>query len=96
MVFAILILLLLPIINTSNKRNSKFRPIFKFAYWFMVGDFLILGWVGQKPVESPFIEVGIFATAFYFAFFLILLPVVGILESFFLRYTAKISSWEKV
>jgi ubiquinol-cytochrome c reductase cytochrome b subunit len=96
MVFAILILLLLPIINTSNKRNSKFRPIFKFAYWFMVGDFLILGWVGQKPVESPFIEVGIFATAFYFAFFLILLPVVGILESFFLGYTAKISSWEKV
>jgi len=95
MVFAILILLLLPIINTSNKRNSKFRPIFKFAYWFMVGDFLILGWVGQKPVESPFIEVGIFATAFYFAFFLILLPVVGILESFFLGYTAKISSWEK-
>jgi quinol-cytochrome oxidoreductase complex cytochrome b subunit len=89
MVFAILVLLLLPIINTSSKRNSKFRPIFKFAYWFMVGDFLILGWVGQKPVESPFIEVGVFATAFYFSFFLILLPLIGTLESFLLEYNIR-------
>ena len=77
---AIVILLFLPIINTSKIRSSKFRPIFRFLYWFWVADFIILGWIGQKPVESPYIEVGVFATIFYFVLFLILIPVIGIVE----------------
>jgi len=80
MVSAILILLLLPVINTSEIRSSKFRPIFGVAYWFLVSDFLLLGWIGQKPVESPYIEVGMFATIFYFLFFLFLLPIIGLIE----------------
>jgi ubiquinol-cytochrome c reductase cytochrome b subunit len=80
MIGAILVLLLLPIINTSAIRSSKFRPIFSLLYWFLVSDFLLLGWIGQKPVESPFIEVGVFATIFYFLFFLIIMPLVGIIE----------------
>merc|ERR1712054_537844 len=71
MVGAILILMLLPIINTSEIRSSKFRPIYSVAYWFLVSDFLILGWIGQKPVETPYIEVGQVATLFYFLFFLV-------------------------
>lgn len=81
MISAILVLLLLPIINTSKVRSSKFRPIFGIAYWFLVSDFLILGWIGQKPVESPYIEIGMGATIFYFVFLLILVPVIGIIES---------------
>jgi len=80
MVGAILILLLLPIINTSEIRSSKFRPIFGIAYWFLVSDFLLLGWIGQKPVESPYIEIGMGATFFYFLFFLFLLPLIGLIE----------------
>lgn len=82
MVGAILILLVLPIINTSKVRSSKFRPIFGVAYWFLVSDFIILGWIGQKPVESPFIEIGMFATIFYFLFFAVLLPVIGLVEAY--------------
>jgi quinol-cytochrome oxidoreductase complex cytochrome b subunit len=85
MISAILILLLLPIINTSKIRSSKFRPIFGIAYWFLVADFLLLGWIGQKPVESPYIEVGMGATLFYFVFLLILVPVVGLLEDKFIK-----------
>jgi len=81
MISAILILLLLPIINTSQIRSSKFRPIFAFSYWFLVSDFLLLGWIGQKPVESPFIEIGMGATIFYFIFFLTLVPLIGLCES---------------
>jgi len=69
MVAAILILLLLPIINTSEIRSSKFRPLYGIAYWFLVADFLILGWLGQQPVETPFLELGQVATGFYFLFF---------------------------
>ena len=50
MIGAILILLLLPLINTSEIRSTKFRPIFGFFYWFLVSDFLLLGWIGQQPV----------------------------------------------
>jgi quinol-cytochrome oxidoreductase complex cytochrome b subunit len=81
MVSAILILLLLPVINTSSIRSSKFRPIFAVSYWFLVADFLLLGWIGQKPVETPYVEVGMAATFFYFLFLLVLVPVIGILES---------------
>jgi ubiquinol-cytochrome c reductase cytochrome b subunit len=80
MVGAILILLLLPLINTSEVRSSKFRPIFGLCYWFLVSDLLILGWIGQKPVEAPFEEIGLLATVFYFIFFLFMVPFIGILE----------------
>jgi len=46
-----------------------------------VSDFLLLGWIGQKPVESPFIEIGMGATFFYFVFFLFLLPIIGLVEN---------------
>jgi quinol-cytochrome oxidoreductase complex cytochrome b subunit len=85
MVAAILILLLLPTINTSEIRSSKFRPIYSIAYWFLVSDFLILGWIGQQPVETPFLEVGMIATAFYFLFFLVLFPLIGLIEKELMR-----------
>jgi quinol-cytochrome oxidoreductase complex cytochrome b subunit len=80
MISAIIILLFLPLINTSEIRSSKFRPIFGIAFWFLFVDFLLLGWIGQKPVESPFVEIGLGATIFYFIFLLFLLPMVGVLE----------------
>jgi len=94
MVSAILCLLLLPIINTSEVRSSKFRPIFSIGYWFLVADFLLLGWIGQKPVESPYIEVGMGATFFYFFFLLILIPVIGLLEKYLITYREDKSLFE--
>jgi quinol-cytochrome oxidoreductase complex cytochrome b subunit len=85
MVGAILILALLPIINTSEIRSSKFRPIYGIFYWFLVSDFLLLGWIGQKPVETPYIEVGQVATVFYFAFFIFLVPIIGLIEKTLIR-----------
>ena len=89
MIGAILILLLLPFINTSKIRSSKFRPIFSVAYWFFAANFLLLGWIGQKPVESPYIEVGMFSTAFYFIFLLVLVPAIGVLESYLAEFTVE-------
>ena len=77
---ALVILFAIPFINTSEIRSSQFRPLFKKFYWLLVVDFLILGWIGQKPVETPFIEVGQIATLFYFIFFIILIPLLGVFE----------------
>ena len=85
MLAAILVLLLLPFINFSNIRSNKFRPLFAFTYWFLVADFAILGWIGQKPVETPFIEVGMVATFLYFFVLLVLFPFIGVLEDYLIN-----------
>ena len=78
---SIVILALIPLLNTSIVRTNKFKPILSLLYWFLVSDFFLLGWIGQKPVESPYIEIGFFATLFYFFFFIFLIPIIGYLEN---------------
>lgn len=84
MISAVFVLFLLPLINTSKVRSTKFRPIFSILYWFLVVDFIILGWIGQQPVEEPFIFIGMCATFFYFLFF-ILVPIIGYLENYLIE-----------
>jgi ubiquinol-cytochrome c reductase cytochrome b subunit len=82
---ALIVLFAIPFLNTSEIRSSQFRPLFRKFFWFLVADFLILGWIGQKPVESPFIEIGQMATIFYFCFFAIIIPILGIVEKKLIR-----------
>ena len=86
MLGALIVWLFIPFINTSEIRSTTFRPIFKIFYWLLVADFLILGWVGQKPVKDTYILVGQIATAFYFLFFVILIPLIGNIEYKLVRY----------
>ncbi len=83
---SILILFVIPFINTSDIWNTSFRPIFKICFWLFIADFVLLTWVGQKPVTTIFILLGQIATFYYFLFFLILIPAVGIIESKLVHY----------
>ena len=49
---------------------------------------MILMWIGQKPVKDTFILVGQIATLYYFAFFLVLIPVIGTIESKLIHYNS--------
>jgi len=82
---AIVMLLIMPWLNTSEVRSSAFRPIYRKLFWFLLADFLILGWIGQNEVETPYVEVGQLATIIYFAFFLVLVPGLGKLEAMLMR-----------
>jgi ubiquinol-cytochrome c reductase cytochrome b subunit len=42
MIGAILILLFIPFTNTSEIRNTTFRPIFKICFWIFITDFILL------------------------------------------------------
>jgi len=78
---SLLILLILPLTDLSRIRSHQFRPAMKLAFWFFVVDFLILMWIGsQHPVE-PYVTIGQLATAFYFVWFLIIVPVIGLIEN---------------
>ena len=77
---ATMILFALPWLDTSKVRSAKFRPIFKQFFWLFVLDVLVLGWVGKNPPEGMFIIIGRVASVYYFAHFLVILPLLGKFE----------------
>src|SRR5579884_251843 len=77
---SIFILFFLPWLDTSPVRSAKFRPIFRQLVWLLVIDVLLLGEVGAHRPEGLWIVAGRVATAYYFLFFLVLLPIIGKLE----------------
>jgi Cytochrome b(C-terminal)/b6/petD len=81
MFIAILILLILPFTDTSKIKGSSYKPFYTIAFWIFVLNFLVLMWLGSCHVEPPFIVAGQIATAYYFSHFLIILPVLGILDN---------------
>src|ERR1700712_3979157 len=78
---AILALLLMPFTDLSRSRGIQFRPLSKIAFYVFVANFLILMVLGAKHVESPFIELGQISTVIYFAHYLILVPMISIIEN---------------
>lgn len=78
---SLLIFLILPLTDLSRIRGNQFRPAMKLAFWFFVVDFFILMWIGSQHPNTPYVEIGQIATFFYFAWFLIIVPLIGISEN---------------
>ena len=81
---SLLILLVLPYTDLSRVRGNQFKPFMKFAVWFFVVDFIILMWIGSQHPNSPYVEIGQIATAFYFSWFSVIVPVLGFIENTFM------------
>ena len=83
---SVLILVLVPWLDTSKVRSARFRPIYKQVYWFFVIDCIVLGWVGFNSPDAmfmgkvSFLTIGQVATAYYFLHLLVVMPVLGKLE----------------
>lgn len=78
---ALLILLALPVLDRSNIRGFQHKPLMKIAFWFFVANFLCLTRLGGLHAEEPYITVSAICTAFYFGWFLVILPVVSLIEN---------------
>ena len=81
LLLSITILVILPNVHTSKVRGLTFRPMGKLLYWLFITNFLLLTWIGSKPVEEPFILIGQLSSIFYFSYFLILVPLTGKIEN---------------
>jgi ubiquinol-cytochrome c reductase cytochrome b/c1 subunit len=77
----ILVLFVLPWLDFSKVRSARFRPIYRQFFWLFFIDCIVLGYVGAKPAEVPWTYVGQAATAYYFAHFLIILPLLAKFET---------------
>ena len=77
---AILLLFFLPWLDTSPVRSNNYRPMARTLFWVFFVDIIILGICGGKPAGEPWLRISQFASAYYFAHFLLLLPIVSRIE----------------
>jgi len=78
---SIAVLFFLPWLDTSKVRSAVYRPWYKLFFWLFVADAVLLGWLGAKPAEGVYTVLAQIGTAYYFGFFLIILPLLGLIET---------------
>jgi ubiquinol-cytochrome c reductase cytochrome b subunit len=78
---SILVLFFVPWLDTSKVRSGTFRPVFKWFYWLFVINFVVLMYLGSVPPEGIYTLIGKLCTAYYFIYFLVVLPLLGRLET---------------
>jgi ubiquinol-cytochrome c reductase cytochrome b/c1 subunit len=78
---AVLILAFAPWLDTSRIRSCNYRPIYRQFFWAFIGVTLLLGWLGSQPPEGGYVIASQVCTAYYFAHFLIVMPLCGLFET---------------
>ena len=77
---SILLLFFLPWLDRSPVRSGSYRPRFRQFFWILILDIVVLGYCGGMPAEEPWVMVSQVATIYYFAHFLIILPILSMVE----------------
>ncbi len=77
---SIILLFFLPWLDTSPVRSMRYRPLAKQFFWLLMVDLVVLAICGGKPAEEPWVRISQIAAAYYFAHFLIILPIISRIE----------------
>ena len=77
---AIAVMFFAPWLDTSPVRSGRYRPMFKYFFWILVVDFFVLMWAGGRPAEGLVPLISLIGTIYWFAYFLVILPVLGWIE----------------
>ena len=78
---AVAILAFVPWLDTSRVRSTKYRPTYRWFFWLFVFTCLALGYLGAKPAVGQYIVWARVFTAYYFIHFLLVMPIVGLIET---------------
>jgi len=78
---SILILCFVPWLDTSRVRSCKYRPVYAWFLYLFVFTVVALGYLGSKPPEGEYVLWARVFTAYYFIHFLIIMPIVGVMET---------------
>jgi ubiquinol-cytochrome c reductase cytochrome b subunit len=70
-----------PWLDTSRVRSAKYRPLYKWFFWLLVIACLGLGYLGAKPPEGAYVIWSRIFTFYYFAHFLLVMPILGLIET---------------
>ena len=77
---SIAILAFLPWLDTSKVKSARYRPLYKQFFWLFFAVCIGLGWLGAKPAEGIYVVLSRILTIYYFAHFIVILPLLGIFE----------------
>jgi len=77
---SILVWFFLPWLDRSPVRSGHYRPLFRKFFWVLVVDMAVLFYCGGAPAEEPYVMLSQLATAYYFLHFLVILPIVSMVE----------------
>ena len=77
---SIVILAFVPWLDTSKVRSASYRPLYRPFFWVFAAVCVGLGWLGSKPAEGNYVLAARVLTAWYFIHFLIILPLLGLIE----------------
>ncbi len=77
---SILVMALAPWLDTSSVRSGKHRPMFRWWFYLLVLDFIVLMWCGAMPAEPPYSIISLIGATYWFAYFFIILPILGVIE----------------
>ncbi|MEO1046202.1 MAG: cytochrome b/b6 [Pseudomonadota bacterium] len=77
---SILLLFFLPWLDKSPVRSGNYRPLFKIFFVLLLVDVVILTICGGAPAEEPWVMISQIASAYYFAHFLLILPIISSIE----------------
>nr|QWS05444.1 cytochrome b [Cromna sinensis] len=69
LMMSILILLTLPFSMKNKFQTNKMYPMNKLIFWMKINLFIMLTWIGMRPVEEPYIMTGQILTVLYFLSF---------------------------
>ena len=74
---SILLLFFLPWLDSSPVRSATYRPAYRIAFFVLLADVGILGWCGGSPATPFYVITSQIAAAYYFAHFLIIVPLIS-------------------
>ncbi len=77
---SIFVMALAPWLDTSSVRSGTYRPMFKWWFYLLVIDFIVLMWCGAQPAEGIYGTIALIGSAYWFGYFLIILPLLGVIE----------------
>lgn len=69
LILSILILLILPLNFNYKIKSFKFYYINQYLFWMFTSLFIILTWIGTRPIEDPYFLIGQYSSIFYFLYF---------------------------
>jgi len=77
---AIVVMALAPWLDTSSVRSGRYRPMFKWWFWVFIINFFVLMWAGSREASYEIAIVSLIGTTYWFAYFLVILPLLGVIE----------------
>nr|AXR86023.1 cytochrome b [Gonatocerus sp. ZCS-2018] len=80
LLMSILILYIMPFMFNYKFKGFKFYLFNQIYYWIFINIFILLTWIGARPVEDPYIFLGQIISILYFMYYLLFNKLINLYD----------------